>query len=358
MQIRPVLIRYRDHSSPGGLEPLNTAVRLPNLACGEPSGTTVGPAGGGSMETTSLDAAEAHASCHGGDGDPCNWDWARHKSGFDRYQKRDTYGEELQRTVHARVTTDFASDFWPKFWMVFNAVLFVLSAVIFFLTFFEKASCCGLDWISKVIDLIREALSWLGLGHEAGLCLVRTVSGSAGLGFSTLLIGQMDCGRRTYLQIIAIFKKHFGDARPLFVGSGHLQFSIGDCGIAVTGGNSEHHFNWSAVEAAKLVEKGSITGSLWVCRANLPSFEFGVRPSQATHLLVHMKRPRTEIQGRKEQRAADKVAKKLKEKAPLDSMDFLVIPEHFFHAPVDGCVWREFLGHFNKRIPVSGWTEE
>jgi len=307
------------------------------------------------METAQLGAA--CVDCHGGD--TCNADWARYQSGFDSYQDRDDFGEELQNEVRARVKRFTLWPItWRKVWLVITTGLTVVSAGVFFLSFFDGGRCCTLDCIDKLAAWIRESVSWLRWLLDASTSEVRAASGTVGLGSFTALVGQMDCSRRTYKKITAIFSDAFGDARPIFLGSGQLQFSIGDCGIAVSGGNCEHHFNWAAVETARLVEKGSSTGSLWVCGAKLPSFEFGVAPGKATHLLVHMKLPRTEEQDAKAKRAAEKAVKKLKDKAPLRSKTFLVIPEHFFHAPVDGCVWKEFVRHFHHWKCVEGWSEE
>jgi hypothetical protein len=301
------------------------------------------------MEMGELGAAEASVRCH--EGDPCNGDWERYKSGFDRYQARDTFGEELQSAVRGRIKH-------LGFWVTVTLFFSLISMTVFFLSFFGKDSCCVRQCIDWLVVLIDKFLSLFDGRLEASACKVQALSGSLGLISFTLLAGLFDCTRRTYRKIIKIFKDAFGDARSIFAGSGQLQFSIGDCGIAVTGGNSVHYFNWSAVKEANLVKKGTVTGSLWICRAKLPTFEFGVTPTKATHLLVHMKRPRTEETNKKVKRAAAKAAKKLGGQVPLDSKDFLVIPEHFFHAPVDGCVWREFLGHFHKHICVAGWTEE
>jgi hypothetical protein len=346
---RPVLIRFESINGINVRGVLYATLRLHSLMCGQTVDATVRMTGGEFMESIEPGAAEACVHCQ--DGDSCNGDWSRYKSGYARYLAQDTFGEELQSEVRVRLRS-----FDPL--AIVTLVLSVFSLAVFLLSFIGKESCCGLEFIDKIAGVIEKLLSLFGRKFEANACLVRTFTGSLGLFSTSVLVGHLDCGRRAYRKIIELFKDAFGDARPIFLGSGQLQFSIGDCGIAVQGGNSVHHFNWAAVDTARLVKKGSAKGPLWLCRANLPSFKFGVKPLGATHLIVHMKRPRTEEMDKKARREAEKARKKLGAKAPLGSKDFLVIPEHFFHAPVDGCVWREFLGHFHKHICVAGWTEE
>jgi len=302
------------------------------------------------METALLGAAEARVRCP--EGDPCNVDWACYKSGFDRYWRFDTFGEELQSEVRGRLDPF-------KGWLSWLTLGFTVAAfATYLLTFFGKGNCCMQEYLGRLIEGTDYLLSLLERGFGAELYQLRTGFGSATLVLTAGLAAEMDCSRRTYRAILKIFREAFGEARPIFAGSGQLQFSLGDCGIAVTGGNSEHHFNWGAVETARLVKKDKVSGSFGQCRTKLPHFTFDVKPRAATHLIVLMKLPRTEERDKKAIRAAEKAAKKLGEAAPLASKDFLVIPEHFFHAPVDGCSWQEFLRHFQQHICVAGWAEE
>jgi len=287
-------------------------------------------------ETALLRASQTCGSHEGGD--PCDADWQRYRSAVDRYQKLDMLGDELQTEVRKRAQARRA---WTWVW-------FALTVVSLALSLLSLLGMIGLAWLGvagRAVDFICDALSL----YDRTVELVNAAAGT--FSFSALIF-QLEVPLRVYRRIMHLTEQ-FKDARLLFVGSGQLRFAIGDCGIAIAGNSSAHMINWSTVARTRLVKKDTNIELFRGYKLPWLRYTFDVEPGKATHLLVEMKSFADEAEMAK----ARKAAKKLKDKAPLNARDILVIPAHFFHAPRDGDTWREFLRFFHKHACIDRWVD-
>lgn len=301
------------------------------------------------METAQLDVgpvAEAHVACGGGD--PCEEDWARYKSGFDRYRLIDMFGEELLQAARARVEK-------PRRYVQITLFISAAGLILSFTPF--AGECLGWGWALWLTNLMETGITHIlvhGFGAEGAdaPCVLNGISQLLGIVSISVPAGEFEWPRAVYRAIDkALTVARLDKARLILAGSGQLRFTTGDCGVAVSGGNFEFKLNWGAVETAELVRKTYGLKVILMFFARIPSFDFDVIPKSASHLLIRLKLARSDELSRKD-------ARKQGKNAPLKTTDILVIPEHFFHAPQDGNTWAEFLRYVSHHVCVGGWREE
>ena len=257
--------------------------------------------------------------------------WEQFKSVVERYFERDLITEELV----SRITKQVRESSETVVSTISISLIYIIIAISGGLwlagSFFGYSAppfannSATVEWL---LYHLLDFLSVFGLsealtGNKYILSLI--ASAIVALLSETQISRELRRKTREYVEVVDRTRAVVKNRKQIFVGGGQIRFSYGTLGVWVRGGNLDLRIRWGAIEGWALYVR---TDAGWVLTTKL---------DDADYFVIFLK-PRTDRDP---------------ESVPAE---FLVVPERFFHKPVDANSWDEFVGSFPSFLttPIGG----